>query len=240
VHVTVAAFAFAFGVIVFASVVQGTIGFGLALLGAPFIAIVLPEAIPVTVVLVSWPSGAFLALREHHALDRTALAWMLAGAVPGTLVGLLIIHAASTDDLAVIVGITTLLGVLGTIVSPPIRITLATASSAGFIGNVAGTAASVGGPPVALLFQHRRGPIVRATLGAYFVVSGTLSIVGYAATGEVTLDRFLLAVGLLPAMLFGVWASRHFHDLVDRGWLRPSVLVLSSIAGAAAIIRGLA
>ena len=32
----------------------------------------------------------------------------------------------------------------------------------------------------------------------------------------------------------------HFHGLVDKGWLRPSVLVLSSIAGTIAIIRGLA
>ena len=110
---------------------------------------------------------------------------------------------------------------------------------AGFIGNITGTAASVGGPPVALLFQHHRGPTVRATLGAYFAISATLSVVGYGVTGAITLDRFLLAVALLPAMLFGAWASKHFHGLVDKGWLRPSVLVLSSIAGTIAVIRGL-
>jgi uncharacterized membrane protein YfcA len=119
-------------------------------------------------------------------------------------------------------------------------VTAVTASSAGFVGNVTGTAASVGGPPVALLFQHHRGPTVRATLGAYFAISATLSVVGYGVTGAITLDRFLLALALLPAMLIGAWASKHFHGLVDKGWLRPSVLVLSSIAGAIAIARGLA
>jgi uncharacterized membrane protein YfcA len=119
-------------------------------------------------------------------------------------------------------------------------VTPTTATSAGFIGNVTGTAASVGGPPVALLFQHHGGPTVRSTLGAYFAISATLSVTGYAVTGEITMDRFLLALALLPAMLLGAWASKHFHGLVDKGWLRPSVLVLSSIAGAVAIIRGLA
>jgi uncharacterized membrane protein YfcA len=240
VDLTVAEVVVAVTVIVFGSVVQGTIGFGLGLLAAPFIAIVIPDAIPVTLVLVAWPIGGVAALREHHALDRKALPWMLAGALPGTVVGLVIIHLASQDALAVLVGFTTIFGVLATIVTPPLAINPVSATSAGFIGNVTGTAASVGGPPVALLFQHHRGPTVRATLGAYFAISATLSVVGYGVTGAITLDRFLLAVALLPAMLLGAWASKHFHGLVDKGWLRPSVLVLSSIAGAIAVIRGLA
>jgi hypothetical protein len=164
---------------------------------------------------------------------------MLVGAVPGTVIGLLIIHAAPASTLAVLVGITTLLGVLATVVSPPIPVTRTSAGTAGLIGNITGTAASVGGPPVALLFQHHGGPIVRSTLGAYFAISATLSVIGYAVTGEMTRDRILLALALLPAMLFGAWLSKHFHGLVDKGWLRPSVLTLSAIAGSIAIVRGL-
>jgi uncharacterized membrane protein YfcA len=163
---------------------------------------------------------------------------MLVGAVPGTVIGLWIIHLASASTLGVIVGITTIAGVLATVVSPPIPITRTSAGSAGLIGNITGTAASVGGPPVALLFQHHRGPIVRSTLGAYFAISASLSVLGYAATGEMTVARVLLALGLLPAMLLGAWLSKHFHVFVDAGWLRPSVLVLSSIAGTIAILRG--
>jgi len=239
VHVGILEFAVAAGIIVFGSIVQGTIGFGLGLLAAPFIAIVIPEAIPVTLVLVAWPIGGVTALREHHALDRKALPWMLVGAVPGTIVGLMIVTVASASELAVIVGITTVLGVLATVVAPPVRISPVSSSLAGFIGNVTGTAASVGGPPGALLFLHQRGPTVRSTLGAYFAISATLSVIGYAITGTITLDRFLLALALLPAMLFGAWLSKHFHGLVDKGWLRPAVLTLSTVAGVVAIVRGL-
>ena len=70
---------------------------------------------------------------------------------------------------------------------------------------------------MALLYQHHGGPTVRATLGVFFPCSATLSVVGYALTGEITADRVLLALALLPAMLVGLWASRHFHDLVDHG-----------------------
>jgi len=239
VDVTVAGFLIVAAIIVFGSIVQGTIGFGLGMLAAPFVAIAIPDAIPVVLVLVAWPIGGVTALREHHALDRFALRWMLVGAVPGTVVGILIIHAAAPSTLGVIVGCTTLFGVIATMVSPPIPVNRGTATSAGLIGNITGTAASVGGPPVALLFQHHRGPIVRSTLGAYFAISASLSVLGYGITGEITLDRFLLALALLPAMLLGAWLSKHFHVFVDAGWLRPSVLVLSSIAGTIAIVRGL-
>lgn len=236
---TVVGFLVAAGVIIFGSIVQGTIGFGLGLLSAPFIAIAIPEAIPVVLVMVAWPIGGVTAVREHHALDHFALRWMLVGAVPGTLIGLWIIHLASASTLGVIVGITTLAGVMATMVSPPIPVNRTSACSAGLIGNITGTAASVGGPPVALLFQHHGGPTIRSTLGAYFALSATLSVIGYGATGEITVDRLLLTLALLPAMLFGAWLSKHFHGLVDAGWLRPSVLVLSSVAGTIAILRGI-
>ena len=235
---TVVGIIVAVAVIIFGSIVQGTIGFGLGLLSAPFIAIAIPGAIPVVLVLVAWPIGAVTASREHHAMDRFALKWMLVGAVPGTVIGLWIIHLASDDQLAVLVGAVTIIGVVTTVFTPPIPINRTTSCTAALIGNITGTAASVGGPPVALLFQHHRGQTVRATLGAYFALTATLSVIGYAVTGTITRDKALLALALLPAMLLGVWLSKHFHGLVDKHWLRPSVLVLSTVAGTVAILRG--
>jgi uncharacterized membrane protein YfcA len=238
VDVGVGEFVVAVLVVLIGSMVQGTIGFGLNLLAAPFIAIVLPEALPVTLVLVAWPVGALAALREHHALDRVALPWLLAGALPGTLIGLAIVTTTSSEQLAIVVGAVTLLGVVLSVATPPIRVRPTTAGLAGLVSNITGTAAAVGGPPVALLYQHHEGSTVRATLGVFFATSATLSVVGYAVTGQLTVDRALLALALVPAMLAGVWTSRHFHGLIDRGRLRVAMLTMCTIAGTAAIVRG--
>jgi len=117
--------------------------------------------------------------------------------------------------------------------------TRATSLVAGFASNLFGTASAVGGPPVALLFQHRTGPTARSTLGAFFATSATLSIVGYLATGELGAGQALFALALAPFMVVGLWTSRHLHVHVDGGWLRPAVLTISAIAGLTAIIRGL-
>jgi uncharacterized protein len=221
------------------SIVQGSIGVGLNIVAAPFVALVVPEALPATLVLVAVPLAITTLAREHHALDRVALPWMLAGALPGTALGLIIVEVTDVSALTVIVAVTTLSGVAVSVLSPPVPTTRMTSLAAGFTSNVFGTATAVGGPPVALLFQHRTGPTARATLGAFFATSAALSIVGYTATGEIDMDQVLFALALAPLMVAGVWTSRHFHIHVDRGWLRPAVLTLSAVAGLAALVRGL-
>ena len=221
------------------SVVQGSVGVGLNIVAAPFVALVVPEALPATLVLVAVPLAITTLAREHHALDRLALPWMLAGALPGTALGLLIVGVADVSTLTVIVAVTTLTGVALSVLSPPVPTTRWTSLAAGFTSNVFGTATAVGGPPVALLFQHRAGPTARATLGAFFATSAALSLVGYAAAGEIDGAQVLFALALAPMMVTGAWLSRHFHVHVDRGWLRPAVLLLSAVAGLAALVRGL-
>jgi uncharacterized membrane protein YfcA len=236
-YLGVGAFAVTAIVVTVGSIVQGSVGFGLNLLSAPFVAIVAPQALPATLVLVALPLALATFGREHHALEAPPLWWMLLGAVPGTLIGLLIVGQIGRAELAVLVGAITLAGVVLSVASPPVPITPATALIAGFASNAFGTASSVGGPPVALLYQHRPGPIARATLSGFFATSAVLSIVGYVATGTITLNQLLLAVTLTPFMVSGLWASRHFHRFVDAGWLRPTVLVLSALAGLIAIAR---
>jgi hypothetical protein len=236
-HVGGLEFAVAAAAVLFGSVVQGSIGVGLNIISAPVVAIVVPEALPATLVLVALPIALTTLRREHHALDRIALPWLLAGALPGTAIGLVIVDVASARELAIIVGSTVLAGVILSVMSPPVPTTRATSLIAGFTSNLFGTASAVGGPPVALLFQHRTGPIARATLGAFFLTSASLSIVGYLAVGTITWDQVLFALALTPLMVVGLWTSRHVHAFVDGGWLRPAMLAVSAVAGTAAIIR---
>ena len=221
------------------SVVQGSIGFGVNLLAAPFVAIVVPEALPAAMTFVALPIAITTVRREHHAVDRLALPWMVAGALPGTLLGLLIVREVSGESLALVVGSVTLIGVVLSTVVPPLPHRADSALGAGFLSNIFGTASSVGGPPVALLFQHREGPTARSTLGAFFTVSALMSLVGYVIAETITGDQVLFGLALAPFMIAGLWTSRHLHPFVDAGWLRPAVLALSSIAGIAAIVRGL-
>src|SRR3546814_12225619 len=67
---------------------------------------------------------------------------------------------------------------------------------AGVVSGVTGTAAGIGGPPLALLYQHRPGSTIRSTLAAAFLVATALSLATLAVAGEVGSSRVLLGLGL--------------------------------------------
>ena len=52
---------------------------------------------------------------------------------------------------------------------------------AGALSGFMGTIVSIGGPPIALLYQNESGPSLRGTLSAFFVVGVALAIIGLCA-----------------------------------------------------------
>jgi hypothetical protein len=96
---------------------------------------------------------------------------------------------------------------------------------------VSGTATSIGGPPVAMLYQHASGATLRSTMGLYFLVGNVLSGSALALAGEIGGREVLRALALLPFLLVGFLLSGPLRGRVDGGALRVAVLGLSA-AGA--------
>src|SRR5262249_44558883 len=110
---------------------------------------------------------------------------------------------------------------------------------AGFAAGVMGTATSVGGPPVALIYQHQSGARLRATLSGFFLMGSLLSIATLALIGRFGPEQLRLGLALLPRPLAGYAASAPLARLLDRGFTRAAVLALCGISGLVLIVRHL-
>ncbi len=116
-----------------------------------------------------------------------------------------------------------------TITLPVTRTSLLTA---GFVSGVTGTATSIGGPPMALLYQHRDPRQLRCTLAVYFLVGAGLSLAGLALDGTLHSRELYVALALCPALGLGFGASRLLHRRVDPvtpGWGSSLVCALGSL-----------
>ena len=234
------AFAVVFSAAFVGALVQGSIGFGLNLIVAPTIAVFVPEALPAAAIILALPMTLGSAWREFTHIDRSAILWTTLGRLPGIAVGLWIVIRLDAEALATATGAMVLFAVVMSVSSPRIPITPATQAAAGWLGGVMGTSSSIGGPPLALLYQHSPGPVVRSTLGAAFLVGTGFSFGALLVAGEVGALHWRIGLALVPAVLAGLFASRAFHGWLDRGWLRPCVLALCGLAGAAVVVDGLA
>jgi len=240
IHLDATGFAVMFLVVTVGAAIQGTVGFGANLLAAPVLAVIEPEALPATLMLLVLVLAVPMVQRERHGVDWQAVRWLMIGRVPGTVIGSLVVVAVTADTLSVLAGLAVLLAVAGSLLSATVPITRATTIATGVASGAMGTATSIGGPPVALLYQHQEGPRLRATLAATFVFGTALSLAAVAVAGAVAGWHLALALALLPGTALGVIVSGRLTHRVDGAWLRPMVLALAAVVALVAVVRGLA
>jgi uncharacterized membrane protein YfcA len=144
------------------------------------------------------------------------------------------------DYLSVLFGSLILVAVLASSFSPKVALHNRTRVVGGVASGVMGTAAGIGGPPLALIYQSHSGPQIRATLAVAFSVGTVLSLAALFLAGRVGADHLLLALKLLPALLLGLGAARFVAELLAGRWLRRAILLFAAVSGLAAVLLGVA
>jgi uncharacterized protein len=239
-HLTLAEYAAVLIAGMIGATVQGTVGFGANLIAVPVVAIVAPEALPATLILWALPLTAAMVAREHHGVDWSGVGWMTVGRVPGTAVGAWVVATVATNTRSALCGAVVLVVVAASSWTKQVRLTPVTKTAAGLMAGIMGTATSIGGPPMALLYQHNEGRVLRSTLAMAFTVGTITSLTALALTGAIEAWQVGLALALVPALFVGLVLSRALAHRLDGPWLRPTVLAIAALAGLVAVVRGLA
>jgi len=221
-------------------VIQGAIGFGFALVAVPTIALVEPDAIPVTVMLMAVPMTIVMALRERAHIDVGGFATIMVGRVVGIAGGVLLLELVPESGLTVLVGVMILLGVALSVGGLDIEPQRWVNVGAGVLSGVMGTTSAIGGPALAVVYQRRPGPELRSTLALSYLAGIVIAVGALAAVGRVEGWHVWLALELVPALLLGLWLSFRLSSVLDRGWLRPAVLAFAAVSGVVIVVRGLA
>lgn len=226
-------------VLLVCAVIQGAIGFGVGLLGAPLLYLINPALVPAPVIIVGMVLPAMIVARDWRHVHRGDVAWALPGTLLGTALGGVVIGLLSADGLALLFGGLVLLAVALSLVGLTPRPSPGVILGGGGLSGFMATTTAIGGPPLALVFQHLRGPRLRGTLSAIFFPGGVLALASLFWAGRFRLDELLMGLALLPAIGLGFALSSRLAGWLDRRWLRPAILLLSAAAALAAIARAL-
>ena len=226
-------------VVALASLVQGASGMGFALIVAPVLTLLAPDLLPVCVLILMLPLNAYVAWRERHALDRRGAAWISAGRLVGTFGGLAVLVVLSAQALSVFVGLSTIAATAVTWFMPAFVPGVAAFLIAGLVTGVTETATGIGGPPLALTYQHRPPAEMRATLATCFLVGEVISLLVLLAMGRVHAEHWIAAAQLLPALALGAFASRMVHTRINARAMRIFVQVFSVASGLVLLAKAL-
>jgi len=225
--------------VVLGALVQSGVGLGLGLVAAPVVTLLDPALMPGSMLV----AGAFLPVlilaREARHTDWPGVSWALAGRAASTAVGIWLLTAVPLQALGILVG----LAVLAVIAAGSLGLELPrnrwTLLGAGVVSGTTGTATSIGGPPVALLYQREHGPRVRATLSLFLFAGNSLAIAALAVAGHMPARDFAAGLIFLACAAVGLAAATRFRRFLDAGRVRPALLLTAATSAVILIAHSL-
>jgi uncharacterized membrane protein YfcA len=222
-------------VIVFvATLCQSTVGFGAALIATPLVVQLDPDLVPGPVMVATCSLNLLVLIRERQAVTLRPILLAIAGAGAGTTLAVLTLRQLSDEGLSVLIGLCVLVMVLLAAAGRTPDRSGRNLTAAGIVSGFSGSAAGIGGPPVALLFHDAEVGELRASLAGYFLALSALSFTGLHVAGRFGAGELADGARLLPAVIVAFVASKPLLPLIQQRVVRPTILALS--AGAAVVL----
>lgn len=235
-------------VVFLASVLAGGTGFGYSLVCAPLLLLAgfpLADVVVVNLTVgVVTRIGAVLRLR--HSVDRQRSAYLVAGCVPGLLLGYLVIDLVDDDVLKVTAGAVAVVAAGFLLLRRPVTAPAGPPSAprlapgvAGVLGGFLGITTSMNGPPPVILLSHRNVPPREfiADMAVYLLVCNAMALALIGLAGGLSLDRVgLLLACWLPGAVLGNTVGVTYGSRLPIGPFRLLTLGLVMVTGLATVV----
>jgi uncharacterized protein len=235
--VTPAELAVALVLVVVGATLQGSIGFGLSVVAAPVMLLLNPVFVPGPMLLAAMFLVILIALRERRDVIARDVAIASLGRVIVTLPAAYAVSALPKNVYEMLFAVLVILGVAMSTLGWYARRTPRNVFFAALVSGFLGTVSSIGGPPMALVYQHETGPRIRGTLSAIFTIGTMISITGLWWVGRFGAVELVLGVLLMPAVLLGFLLSRYTARRIDGALTRPAVLAISTLSALVIVLR---
>ncbi|MEN3121539.1 sulfite exporter TauE/SafE family protein [Janibacter sp. LM] len=215
---------------------QGMVGFGLAFTVVPLLAVVEPLAIPTVPLLLTLPMVVGNMIADLAHIDLRGSGLIVAGRVPGTLIGAGLLLIVRPEVLGIVVACALLASVLIGVREAP-ALTDRNRLAAGLASGIMGTAAGLGGPPVSMVYRGQPAAVFRATVSTALLAGIALSMAAVVVLDRGSQQHVLLSLALVPAAVLGLAVSRKWGRNVSGRRLQQFVLGLGGVAALATITQ---
>ena len=227
------------GAIFLATAVQYALGIAFGLIAAPLLALISIVFVPVPVLMLTFVTTVTSLGSEWSRIHWNEVWSAAGGRVIGSVLGVMVLSAIPDEKAFMLVfGLTIAIAVVISLSGLRIPFNLLSVGTAGMFSGLSAAITSVGGPPMAVVYQRRSAAEARPSLQTYFAIGAfvTLCILGVA--GHVKGEDLTRAVLLLPGFAAGYLTGPLLRSRIDRGF-RGLLLASAAVSALLLIWRGL-
>mgnify|MGYP003046785675 CR=1 FL=1 len=226
--------------------VSGVSGIGGTMFAFPFLALAIPmhALIPLSCLVCFFKDACMIAM--HVRFCRfDAMPWLLLGAVPGSFAGVYLLQICSGAVLQGAVGLLLLYYVYWQMTyraaQGPVSHPQMLGAAAGFGAGLLGTAISFDGPPIGAygLCMGWEPRVFLGTLGVFFVIRGSFTVILQATAGFYTPEVLGYALYGAPGVILGTLLAFPVAKRIPQETFRKVLLVIIGVAGAVCLVRAL-
>jgi uncharacterized protein len=219
------------------SSIQGNIGIGFAVVAGPILLLVNPAFVPAPVVLAAMLLVMLIAWRERRDVIVEDLKYAIVGRTIGTLPAAYAVKVFPRSAYELLFALLVMIGVVLSALGWHIHRTRRNVTLASVASGFMSTVSSMGGPPMALLYQNEEGPRIRATISAIFTVGGFITLAGLWWAGRFGPVELVLGLLLMPGVIIGFAISGFTTALAERVKIKTAILSISALSALVVIGR---
>lgn len=213
-----------------ASFVRSTLGFGESLIAVPLFLFFLPAVVAVPLsIMISVLIALIIVIQDYQKIYFGAAKWLIFYALLGLWPGIMLLIYGNEMFIKLFLGGLIIFYAIYSLVGKPKLLWLKNSklgmAICGFLSGVFGGAYGLNGPPLVIYgnSQEWSAPYFRATLQAYFLVIGIISLAIYYYKGLINMEvnqYFLYAfISIFPATFLGGKLNarlsiNHFYKIV--------------------------
>lgn len=218
--------------------IQSSIGIGLALFAAPLLYFIDPGFVPGPILISGFILSFLIVIRNRQSLQYKRVTPAIIARIPGSYVGLAILLVLPKPWLQIFFGATLLVTVVLSFRMFRIRMTKLNVTLAGFFSGLLGTATSIGGPPIALVYTGINPDKARGELAFYFLFSTPISIGILSFSGYMTSEDYQLTLLMMPGVISGFIVSKYAQHYLSESRFRNIILWVSAISACFLLCQG--
>lgn len=219
-------------IVLAASLVKGTTGFGFALVATPLLLLFWEPLVMVPVLIPAGMAADILIVTQNRRkLEWGRVAPMAVAGVLGIPLGTVILLNVPSTALKIGVALVVLASAIILMTGARVNISRERVASsvAGFMSGLLLTSTTISGPPVTLLLINQRWPkdVFRTSLALFFLTLQGFAIVSLAVGGVLTVSTLTVSMALLPSVLLGyALAVRLLPHIPQEAFLRIATVVV--------------
>lgn len=235
-------------IVFFASILQGLMGFGYAIVAAPLLMLIFLPKLVVPIILIQSSINNIIIiaslLKENisqYVNLKKILRLIIAGII-GIPIGTFLLISVEEETIKIFSGIVIIIFSIFQLIGfhKPVKNEKVASVIVGLISGILAGSIAISGPPVVLFLMNQNviKNYFRVSIVIYFIVLGLIAILSMYISKILNMEVIHYFLSLFPAMVFGLSIGIYLSKKVNESLFKLATIFIVLVSGILAISSG--